>query len=48
MFKVLSNQRNANQKDPTIAPVRMAKIKTSGDNTSWRGCGEKENSMVFL
>jgi hypothetical protein len=36
MFKVLSDQRNANQNDleflPT--PIRMAKIKTSVDNTS--------------
>jgi hypothetical protein len=23
-----------------ITPLRMAKIKTSGDNTCWRGCGE--------
>jgi hypothetical protein len=22
-------------------PIRMAKIKTSGDNTCWRGCGER-------
>jgi hypothetical protein len=25
-----------------LTPVRMAKIKTSGDNTCWRGCGERE------
>ena len=24
-----------------LTPVRMAKIKTSGDNTCWRGCGER-------
>jgi hypothetical protein len=23
-----------------LTPVRMAKIKTSGDNTCWRGCEE--------
>jgi hypothetical protein len=25
-----------------LTPVRMAKIKTSGANTCWRGCGERE------
>jgi hypothetical protein len=24
-----------------LKQIRMAKIKTSGDNTSWRGCGER-------
>jgi hypothetical protein len=24
-----------------LLPIRMAKIKTSGDNTCWRGCGER-------
>lgn len=24
-----------------FTPIRMAKIKTSGDNTCWRGCGER-------
>jgi hypothetical protein len=24
-----------------LTPVRMAKIKTSGDNTYWRACGER-------
>jgi hypothetical protein len=24
-----------------LNPMRMAKIKTSGDNTCWRGCGER-------
>jgi hypothetical protein len=24
-----------------LAPIRKAKIKTSGDNTCWRGCGER-------
>jgi hypothetical protein len=24
-----------------LTPVRMAKIKTSGDNTCWRGCQER-------
>jgi len=42
MFKVLSDQINANQNNPDILPysVRMAKIKTSGDNTCCQGCGE--------
>jgi hypothetical protein len=24
-----------------LTPVRMAKIKTTGDNICWRGCGER-------
>jgi hypothetical protein len=24
-----------------LTPIRMAKIRTSGDNTCWRGCGER-------
>ena len=24
-----------------LIPIRMAKIKISGDNTCWRGCGER-------
>ena len=24
-----------------LTPIRMAKIKTTGDNTCWRGCGER-------
>jgi hypothetical protein len=24
-----------------FTPIRMAKMKTSGDNTCWRGCGER-------
>jgi hypothetical protein len=43
MFKVLSDQRNANQSNPEIhiTAVIMAKIKTSGDKTCQRGCEEK-------
>jgi hypothetical protein len=43
MFKVRSDHRNANQNDPEIQPipVRMAEIKTMGDNTCWRGCRER-------
>jgi hypothetical protein len=28
-----------------LTPVRMAKNKTSGDNTCWRGCGERETLL---
>ena len=28
-----------------LAPIRIAKIKTSGDNTCWRGCGERGNLL---
>jgi hypothetical protein len=48
MFKVLSDQRNANQTTLRfhLTPVRMAKIKTSGDNTCWGGCGERGDSSI--
>jgi hypothetical protein len=29
-----------------LTPIRMAKIKTSGDNTCWRGCGERKHSSI--
>jgi hypothetical protein len=29
-----------------LLPVRMAKIKTSGDHTCWRGCGKEEHSSI--
>jgi hypothetical protein len=37
MFKVLSDQRNANQNNPEIPPYsnQNGKIKTSDDNTCW-------------
>ena len=42
MFKVLSDQRNVNQNLRFhLTPIRVAKIKTSGDNTCWSGCGER-------
>jgi hypothetical protein len=28
-----------------LIPIRMAKIKTSSDNTCWRGCGERETLL---
>jgi hypothetical protein len=30
-----------------LTPIRMAKIKTSGDNTLWRGCGEGGTLLHF-
>jgi hypothetical protein len=43
ILKVLKDHGNANQNDPEIplSPIRMAKIKTSGDSTCWQGCGER-------
>ena len=35
LFNILNHQGNANQL------VRMAKIKNSGDNRCWSGCGER-------
>jgi hypothetical protein len=31
-----------------LTPIRMAKIKTSGDNTCWRGYREKRNILPLL
>jgi hypothetical protein len=31
----------------SLTLVRMAKIKTSGDNTSWRGCGERNTPPLL-
>jgi hypothetical protein len=28
-----------------LTPIRMAKIKTSGDNTCGKGCGERETLL---
>jgi hypothetical protein len=43
MFQIFSDQRNVNQNNIEILPytIRMAEIKTSGDNTCWKGCGER-------
>jgi hypothetical protein len=30
-----------------LTPIRMTKIKTSGDNTCWRGCGERGTLLHF-
>ena len=29
-----------------LTPIRMTKIKTSGDNTCWRGCQERRPSSI--
>ena len=29
-----------------LTPVRMAKIKNSGDSRCWQGCGEEHSSIV--
>ena len=31
-----------------LIPVRMAIIKKSTNNTCWRGCGKKENTLTLL
>ena len=43
MFNIPSHQGNANQTTLRfyLTPVRMAKIKNSGDSRCWRGCGER-------
>jgi hypothetical protein len=30
-----------------LTPVRMAKIKNSGDSRCWQGCGERETLLLF-
>jgi hypothetical protein len=29
-----------------FTPIRMAKIKTSDENTCWRGCGQRRHSSI--
>jgi hypothetical protein len=29
-----------------LTPVRMAKIKNSGDSKCWQGCGERDHSSI--
>jgi hypothetical protein len=31
-----------------LTPVRMAKIKNSGDSRFWQGCGERKNTSPLL
>jgi hypothetical protein len=43
MVKILNHQGNANQTTMIfyVTPLRMAKIKNSGDRRCWQGCGER-------
>jgi hypothetical protein len=43
MFNILNYKGNENQNSLSfyLTPVRMAKIKNSGDSRCWRGCGER-------
>ena len=43
MFNIFSHQGNLNQTALRfhLTPVRMAKIKISGDSRCWRDCGER-------
>jgi hypothetical protein len=43
MFSILNHQGNANQTTLRfhLTPVRMAKMKNSGDSRCWKGCGER-------
>jgi hypothetical protein len=43
MFNILNHQGNAIKTTLRfhLTPVRMAKIKNSGDSRCWRGCGER-------
>ena len=49
MSKFLSDQENENQNNPEfyLTPIRMLKIKNSGDSTCWHECGER-NILLFL
>jgi len=43
MFNILSHQGKTNKNTLKfhLTPVKMAKIKNSGDSRCWRGCGER-------
>jgi hypothetical protein len=43
MFYIFNHQRNANKNNLKfhLTPVRMAKIKNSGESRCWLGCGER-------
>jgi hypothetical protein len=49
MFNILNHQGNANQTTLRfhLTPVRMAKIKNSGDSRCWRGCGERGTLLHY-
>jgi hypothetical protein len=44
MFNILSHQGNANQNNPDLTPVRIAKVKNS---RCWLGCGERERETLL-
>jgi hypothetical protein len=48
MFNILRHQGNANQNNlrSHLIPVKMAKIKNSGDSRCWRGCGERGTLLI--
>jgi hypothetical protein len=48
IFNILTHQGNATQMILRfyLTIVRMAKIKTSGDSTCWRGCGETRKLLL--
>jgi hypothetical protein len=48
MYNILNHQGNANQTTLRfhLTPVRMAKIKNSGDSTFWQGCEEEHSSIA--
>jgi hypothetical protein len=46
MFKVLSDQKNANQNDSEIPPIRMAKIKATGTTHVDENVEKEEHSSI--
>jgi hypothetical protein len=50
VFNILNHQENANQNNSEIPPkpVKMAKIKNSGDCSCWQGCGERGTPPILL
>ena len=49
MLNITHYQRNANpnHNEVHLTPVRMATIKKSTNNKSWRGCGENETLLHY-
>jgi hypothetical protein len=50
IFKILNYQGNTNQATLRfhLIPVRMAKIKNSGDSTCWQGYGKRPTLLPLL
>ena len=46
MFNILSHQGNANQNNPDLTPVRMAKMKNSGDTDAGKDVENEEHSST--